>query len=92
MRGAHGRCRALDRGVSIVRPPGELVVSVRPPTVFADASVNECERLRDLLRGRWGSAMRATVLLSLQALSSSQIAVLVKCDPATVRRWIGRFW
>jgi transposase len=31
------------------------------------------------------------VLLSLQGLSPAQIAVLVECDPATVRRWIGRF-
>jgi len=31
------------------------------------------------------------VLLSRQGLSAAQIAVLLECHPATVRRWIGRF-
>jgi transposase len=31
------------------------------------------------------------VLLSLHGLSAAQIAVLLECHPATVRRWIGRF-
>jgi len=31
------------------------------------------------------------VLLSLHGLSPAQIAVLLECHPATVRRWIGRF-
>ena len=31
------------------------------------------------------------VLLSLQGISAAQIAVLLECHPATVRRWIGRF-
>ena len=31
------------------------------------------------------------VLLSLQGLPAAQIAALLECHPATVRRWIGRF-
>ncbi len=31
------------------------------------------------------------VLLSLRGLAPSQIAELLDCHPATVRRWIGRF-
>jgi Winged helix-turn helix len=31
------------------------------------------------------------VLLSLHGLAAAQIAVLLDCHPATVRRWIGRF-
>lgn len=65
---------------------------MRPPTVFANASATECAKLRGLLRGPWRSALRAVmVLLSLQGLPPTQIAALVECDPATVRRWIGRF-
>ncbi|WP_196941533.1 IS630 family transposase [Streptomyces poonensis] len=65
---------------------------MRPPIVFANASDVERERLRDLLRGRGRTVVRAVmVLLSLHGLSPAQIAVLVECDPATVRRWIGRF-
>nr|WP_272918686.1 IS630 family transposase [Streptomyces sp. HUCO-GS316] len=44
------------------------------------------------MRGPWRSALRAVmVLLSLQGLSPAQIAALLECDPATVRRWITRF-
>ena len=31
------------------------------------------------------------VLLSLHGLAPAQIAALLDCHPATVRRWIGRF-
>jgi transposase len=31
------------------------------------------------------------VLLSVQGLPVAQIAGLLECHPATVRRWIGRF-
>jgi len=73
-------------------PPGEVVVSLRPPTVFANASARERAQLCQLLRGRWRPALRAVmVLLSLHGLSPAQIAALVDVDPATVRRWIGRF-
>ncbi len=65
---------------------------MRPPTVFANASDSECQRLRSLLRGPGRSTVRAVmVLLSLQGLSPAQISVLLEFDPATVRRWIGRF-
>ncbi|WP_373288069.1 helix-turn-helix domain-containing protein [Streptomyces lasiicapitis] len=65
---------------------------MRPPTVFANASGSELALLRGKLRGPWRVAVRAQmVLLSLQGLSPTQISVLLECDPATVRRWIGRF-
>ncbi|MEU2792648.1 IS630 family transposase [Streptomyces sp. NPDC007100] len=65
---------------------------MRPPCVYANASAAEHERLRALLRGRGRTVVRAVrVLLSLHGLSPAQIAVLVEYDPATVRRWIGRF-
>nr|WP_211271015.1 helix-turn-helix domain-containing protein [Streptomyces yerevanensis] len=45
-----------------------------------------------MLRGPGRSTVRAVmVLLSLQGLSPAQISVLLEFDPATVRRWIGRF-
>jgi transposase len=44
------------------------------------------------LRGRWREAARAVMmLLSQHGLPPSQIAELLDCHPATVRRWIGRF-
>jgi hypothetical protein len=44
------------------------------------------------LHGRWRQATRdEMVLLSLHGLPAAQIAVLLDCHPATVRRWIGRF-
>ncbi len=53
---------------------------------------SEIEQLRVSPQGRWRQAARAVmVLLSLQGLSAAQIAVLLDCHPATVRRWIGRF-
>jgi transposase len=65
---------------------------MRPVCVFANGPGSEIERLRAELGGRWRQAMRAMmVLLSLQGLSAAQIAGLLECHPATVRRWIGRF-
>jgi transposase len=65
---------------------------MRPVSVFANAPSGEIEQLRAELRGRWRQAMRAVmVLLSVQGLPPSQIAELLECHPATVRRWIGRF-
>jgi transposase len=65
---------------------------MRPVSVFANAPSGEIDQLWDDLRGRWRQAMRAVmVLLSLHGLSAAQIAVLLECHPATVRRWIGRF-
>jgi transposase len=64
---------------------------MRPVSVFAN-SLDEAERLRAELRGRWRLAVRVVmVLLSLQGLPAAQIAGLLECHPATVRRWIGRF-
>lgn len=84
--------RGLDRGVCIVRPPGEVVVIMRPVSVFANASVSEVEELRAGLRGRWRQALRAVmVVLSLHGLSAAEIAELLACHPATVRRWVIRF-
>ncbi|MFD8567954.1 IS630 family transposase [Streptomyces sp. NPDC059639] len=65
---------------------------MRPPTVFANASGRECERLRGLLRGPGRSMVRAVmVLLSLHGLPPAEISSLRGYDPATVRRWIDRF-
>jgi len=65
---------------------------MRPVCVFAKGPGEEIEQLRAGLRGRWQQAARAVmVLLPLQGLSAAQIAVLLDCHPATVRRWIGRF-
>src|ERR1700751_4994431 len=65
---------------------------MRPVSVFANASSGEIERLQDDLRGPWRQAARAVmVLLSLHGLPAAQIAVLLDCHPATVRRWISRF-
>jgi len=65
---------------------------MRPVCVFAKGPGEEIERLRADLRGRWRLAARAVmVLLSLQGVPAAQIAGLLECHPATVRRWIGRF-
>jgi hypothetical protein len=65
---------------------------MRPVCVFAKGPREEIEQLRADLRGRWRQAARAVmVLLSLHGLPAAQIAVLLECHPATVRRWIGRF-
>jgi DNA-directed RNA polymerase specialized sigma24 family protein len=50
------------------------------------------EQLRADLQGRWRQAARAVmVLLSAHGLPPAQIAELLDCHPATVRRWITRF-
>src|SRR5437763_1717073 len=65
---------------------------MRPVSVFAKAPGSEIDQLRAELQGRWRQAARAVmVLLSLHGLAPSQIAELLDCHPATVRRWIGRF-
>src|ERR671924_730281 len=77
---------------SNVHPPGEVVVSMCPVSVFAKAPGSEIEQLRGDLQGRWRQASRAVmVLLSLHGLAPAQIAELLDCHPATVRRWISRF-
>lgn len=75
------------------RPPtGEVVVSMRPPIVFANAPATSIEQLHAQLRGHWRQAIRAVmVLLSLHGLPAAQIANLLDYDAATVRRWIDRF-
>ena len=65
---------------------------MRPVTVFAKGPGSEIEQLRSDLHGRWRQATRAAmVLLSLHGLPAAQIAALLDCHPATVRRWIRRF-
>jgi transposase len=65
---------------------------MRPVSVFANGPECELEQLRGDLHGRWRQATRAVmVLLSLHGLPPSQIAALLDCHPATVRRWISRF-
>jgi transposase len=65
---------------------------MRPVSVFAKGPGSEIEQLRGDLQGRWRQATRAMmVLLSLHGLTPGQVAELLDCHPATVRRWIGRF-
>jgi transposase len=73
-------------------PAGEVVISMRPVSVFANSPGSEIERLEADLRGRWREAARAVmVLLSAHGLPPAMIAELLDCHPATVRRWIARF-
>ena len=65
---------------------------MRPVSVSANRPAGEIERLEADLRGRWRQATRAVmVLLSAHGLAPAQIAELLDCHPATVRRWISRF-
>jgi len=65
---------------------------MRPVSVFAKGPGSEIDRLEAELRGRWRQATGAVmVLLSAHGLPPAQIAALLDCRPATVRRWIGRF-
>ena len=60
--------------------------------MFAKGPASEVEQLEADLRGRWRQAARdVMVLLSLHGLPAAQIAALLDCHPATVRRWISRF-
>ena len=73
-------------------PAGEVVISMRPVSVFANGSGSEIEQLQAALHGRWRQATRAMmILLSAHGLPPAQIAELLDCHPGTVRRWIGRF-
>ena len=73
-------------------PAGEVVISMRPVSVFASGPGSEIERLEADLRGRWREAARAVmVLLPAHGLPPAMIAELLDCHPATVRRWISRF-
>ena len=65
---------------------------MRPVSVFAKGPASEIEQLEADLRGRWRQATRSVmVLLSAHGLPPAQIAELLDCHPATVRRWISRF-
>jgi len=65
---------------------------MRPVSVFAQGLGCEIEQVSGDLHGQWRQATRAVmVLLSLHGLPPAQIAVLLDCHPATVRRWISRF-
>jgi hypothetical protein len=64
---------------------------MRPACVFANSPPRELEQLHDRLRGPWRQGLRAVMVLpSLHGLPAGEIAVLLECHPATVRRWIGR--
>ena len=65
---------------------------MRPVSMFANGPGREIEQLEADLHGRWRQAARAVmVLLSAHGLPPAQIAALLDCHPATVRRWISRF-
>src|SRR5437868_3955185 len=64
---------------SNVHPPGEVVVSMRPVSVFAKGPGSEIEQLRAQLQGRWRQAGRAVmILLSLHGLPPAKIAALLQ--------------
>jgi hypothetical protein len=68
----------------IVYPAGDVVISMRPVSVFAKGLGSEIEQLQAELQGRWRQAARAVmVLLSLHGLAPAQIAELLDCHPAT---------
>jgi hypothetical protein len=46
----------LDRSCHIIQPAGEVVISMRPVSVFANGPESEIERLRAELRGPWRQA------------------------------------
>jgi hypothetical protein len=76
----------------IVHPADEVVISMRPVSMPANRPAGEIERLEADLRGRWRQATRAVmVALPAHGLAPAQIAELLDCHPATVRRWISRF-
>ena len=65
---------------------------MRLVSMFAKAAGSEIEQLRGGLQGRWRKAARAVMApLSLRGLPPSQIAKLLDCHPAIVRRQISRF-
>jgi hypothetical protein len=65
---------------------------MRLVSVSAKGPEYEIGRLRDDLHGRWRHATPAVmVLLPLHGLPPPQVAELLECHPAAVRRWIGRF-
>jgi transposase len=65
---------------------------MRPVSVSANRPGSEIEQLRSDLHGQWRQATRAMmILLSAHGLPPAQIAELLDCHLATVRRWIGRF-
>src|SRR5207248_6947479 len=65
---------------------------MRPVSVFANGPGSEIDLLRAELQGRWRQPARAVmILLSVHGLAPGQVAELLDCHPATVRRWIARF-
>src|SRR5205814_8952069 len=69
-------------------PAGEVVISMRPVSVFANGPRSEFEKVQAGLHGRWREAARAVmVLLSQHGLLTSQIADLLDCQPDTVPHW-----
>ena len=59
---------------SNVHPPGEVVISMRPVSLFANGPGSEIERLRAELHGPWRQAAHAVmVLLSAHGLPAAQI-------------------
>ena len=73
-------------------PAGEVVISMRPVSVFANDPESEIGQLRSDLHGRWRQATRAVmVLLSLHGLAPAQIAELLDCHcPGSGGAWAGR--
>lgn len=89
----------LDRSCHIIRPVGEVVISMGPVGVFANRPGSEIEQLQASPHGRWRQATRAVmVLLSAHGLPLAQIADLPDCHRppcttgsagSTLRGWPG---
>jgi hypothetical protein len=59
----------------IIHPAGEVVISMRPVSVFANRPGSEIEQLEADLHGRWRQAARAVmVLLSAHGLPHQMLA------------------
>jgi hypothetical protein len=76
-------------------PAGEVVISMRPVSVFANGPRSEIEKLQACLHGRWREAARAVmVLLSQHGLAASHLQVderaLAVHDGRSSRPWLGQ--
>jgi transposase len=77
---------------SLDEQPGEVMVSMRPVSVFAKGGPQVERQVQARLHHQWRQAARVVmVLLSTRGWTPAQIAALLDYHPSTVRRWIQRF-
>ena len=64
----------------MIYPAGEVVISMRQVSVYADGPDGEIEQLQACRHGRWRQVTRAVmVLLSAHGLPPAEIAALLHC-------------